>query len=67
MRTKIHWARKSQQPLAMLWIIARLNSNLNDSASLAISDSESKYVCTTDKKIDNLTDRIVTYYKCSSC
>ena len=39
MRTKIHWARKSQQPLAMGWTIPRENGKL------IILD------CTTDKKM----------------
>jgi hypothetical protein len=44
MRTKIHWARKSQQPLAVVWTIE--SWNCNDSESTSISDG----LCTTDKK-----------------
>ena len=28
MRTKIHWAMKSQQPLAMAWTVSRENGGL---------------------------------------
>ena len=55
MRTNIHWARKSQQPLVVIWAIEMRNTN--DSTSIS-----SKFFGTTDcKKKDVFTDRIVTY------
>ena len=56
MRTKIHWARKSQKPLAMAWTISRGN------ISVLIRDCQ----CTTDLKNDILTDRVITYFKYES-
>ena len=49
MRTKMHWARKSQQPLAVDWIIARRN-NMNCESIWSWSGCVLIRVCITDKK-----------------
>ena len=57
MRTKIHWARKSQQPLAMLWAVTK---GKNGASALICH-------CTTDKKNDILTtDRVIAYFNYES-
>ena len=52
MRTKMHWPRKSQQPLVMAWTTVR-----GKTGTLICN-------CTTDKKNDIFTtDRVITYFE----
>ena len=52
MRTKIHWARKSQQPVDMAWTVSRENGT-----GRLLPD------CTADKNDNLITDRVITYFK----
>ena len=62
MRTRIHWAMKSQQPIAMTLKTER-RIKIGSKSLWSWNDSVLICHCATDKKIDIFTDRIVTYLK----
>ena len=50
MRTKIHWARKSQQPADVAWTVSRENGGFKLIRNW-----------TTNKNVILTTDRVITY------